>query len=73
MSDATAEVFQRLRTVESQINTHEAVCAERYAGILKSTAEMKSDVQAVTKLLVKIGLTLLGGMGAILVKLVFFP
>jgi len=34
---------------------------------------MKSDVLAVTKLLTQIGLTLLGGMGAILVKLVFFP
>jgi hypothetical protein len=33
---------------------------------------MKSDVQAVTKLLVQIGLTLLGGMLAILAKLVFF-
>lgn len=62
----------RMRLVEQKINTHEAVCAERYAGILNSTSDMKSDLQAVNKLLVKIGLTLLGGMLAILAKLVFF-
>jgi hypothetical protein len=67
-----AELDTRMRIVEQQINTHEAVCAERYAGILKTSNEMKSDVQSLNKLLVKIGLTLLGGMLAILAKLVFF-
>ena len=70
MADAALET--RMRVVEQQINTHEAVCAERYAGILNSTKDMKSDLQAVNKLLTKIGLTLLGGMLAILAKLVFF-
>lgn len=70
MADAALET--RMRVVEQQINTHEAVCAERYAGILNSTADMKSDVQALNKLLVKVGLALLAGMGGILVKLVFF-
>jgi len=73
MSEHLPEVFERLRTVEQQINTHEAVCAERYAGILASSNAMKNDVHALNKLLVKIGLTLLGGMAAILVKLTFFP
>lgn len=72
MSEHLPEVFNRLRTVEQQINTHEAVCAERYAGILKSANDMQADVHALNKLLVKIGLTLLGGMLAILAKLVFF-
>jgi len=72
MSEHLPEVFERLRTVEQQINTHEAVCAERYAGILASSNAMKNDVQALNKLLVKIGLALLGGMAAILVKLTFF-
>lgn len=72
MSEHLPEVFNRLRTVEQQINTHEAVCAERYAGILKSAGDMQADVHALNKLLVKIGLTLLGGMLAILAKLVFF-
>ena len=62
----------RLRGVEQQITTHEAVCAERYAGILRSTAEMQADVHGLNKLLIKIGLTLLAGMAGILGKLVFF-
>lgn len=73
MGEHLPEVFERLRTVEQQINTHEAVCAERYAGILASSNAMKNDVHALNKLLIKIGLTLLAGMGAILGKLVFFP
>jgi len=72
MSEHLPEVFNRLRTVEQQINTHEAVCAERYAGILKSASDMQEDVKSLNKLLTKIGLTLLGGMLAILAKLVFF-
>lgn len=72
MSEHLPEVFERLRTVEQQINTHEAVCAERYAGILKTSAEAKKDMELINKLLVKIGLTLLAGMAAILTKLVFF-
>lgn len=70
MADAALEV--RMRVVEQQINTHEAVCAERYAGILKSASDMQADVQALNKLLVKVGLALLAGMAGILVKLVFF-
>lgn len=72
MSEHLPEVFERLRTVEQQMNTHEAVCAERYAGILATSSAMKNDVHSLNKLLVKIGLTLLGGMAAILVKLTFF-
>lgn len=72
MSEHLPEVFERLRTVEQQINTHEAVCAERYAGILKTSAEVRHDMQTVNRLLVKIGLALLAGMAGILVKLVFF-
>lgn len=72
MGEHLPEVFERLRTVEQQINTHEAVCAERYAGILKTSAEAKKDMESINKLLVKIGLTLLAGMAAILTKLVFF-
>lgn len=70
MADAALE--SRMRVVEQQINTHEAVCAERYAGILKASGEMKHDIQSLNKLLIKVGLALLAGMGGILVKLVFF-
>lgn len=71
MSEHLPEVFERLRTVEQQINTHEAVCAERYDGILKTSAEVKKDMETVNRLLIQIGLALIAGMAAILAKLVF--
>lgn len=70
MSEA-ADYDDRLREVEQQINTHEAVCAERYKGILDSASSMKKDVSNLNRLLVKVALTLLGAMGLILAKLVF--
>jgi len=67
------ELFDRLRKVEMQIGTHEAVCAERYNGILKSGVETKEALDKMNGLAVKVGLLLIAGMSGILVKLVFFP
>jgi hypothetical protein len=61
----------RLRTVEQTISTHEAVCAERYQGIISTHADIRSDLKATKSLLTKIGLALMGGMALILSKLVF--
>lgn len=61
---ADAEVYDRLRKVEMSQSTHEAVCAERYAGI-------RHDINSITKILKQVGLALIAGMAAILAKLVF--
>jgi hypothetical protein len=55
---------ERLRKVEMAQSTHEAVCAERYAGI-------RHDINSITKILKQVGLALIAGMAAILAKLVF--
>lgn len=60
----------RLRAVEQTISTHEAVCAERYKGIIDTHADIRSDLKSTKALLIKIGLALLGGMAMILAKLV---
>jgi hypothetical protein len=70
---AEIELFDRLRKVEQQIGTHEAVCAERYKGLLDSSADMRSDISNVNKLLIKMGLMVLAGMATILMTIVFFP
>ena len=70
--DAGAEMFDRLRKVEMQIGTHEAVCAERYRGILEAGEDTKLAVATLQKLLVKVGFGLISVMGAVLIKLVFF-
>lgn len=54
----------RLRSVEQQMNTHEAVCAERYAGI-------RGDINSITRILKQVGFALTAGMAAILAKLLF--
>lgn len=61
----------RLRAVEMQLNTHEAVCAERYHGIISNTTKLAEDFGRMNGLLAKVGFTLIVGMAGILVKLVF--
>jgi bacterioferritin (cytochrome b1) len=70
---AEIEMFDRLRKVEMQIGTHETVCAERYSSILKAGEDTKDALATLQKLLVKVGLGLISVMGAVLIKLVFFP
>lgn len=62
----------RLRVVEMQITTHEAVCAERYAAILHTAETMRQNLSATNKLITKVGLAVLAGMAGVLTKLVFF-
>ena len=57
---------RRIRELEIKFATHEAVCAERYAGI-------REDLTSFQKIIAKVGYGLIAGMAAILVKLVFFP
>ena len=66
------ELFDRLRKVEMQIGTHEAVCAERYNGILKAGEDTKYAITGLQKLMIKVGLGLISIMGGVLIKLVFF-
>lgn len=72
MAAGDTEMYDRLRKVEMQIGTHEAVCAERYNGILQAGADTKAAIEKMNALAVKVGLLLLTGMAGILVKLVFF-
>jgi hypothetical protein len=65
------EIENRLRAVESHLTTHEAVCAERYSGIILNQTDIRSDLKATKTLLINIGLALLGGMALIMAKLVF--
>jgi hypothetical protein len=62
---------ERLRAVEQTLSTHEAVCAERYNGIIANQTDIRSDLKATKTLLINIGLALLVGMALIMAKLVF--
>jgi hypothetical protein len=65
------EVEERLRNVEAHISTHEAVCAERYRQINENFAVLNRIVQKATVGIFFGGFTLICGMAAIFVKLVF--
>lgn len=56
-----------------QIGTHEAVCAERYHGILRAGESTQQALTSIHKLLVKVGLGIISIMAGVLIKLVFFP
>lgn len=63
----------RLRDVEQKFFTHEAVCAERYDGIQRDLSSLSADVADFKNLIKTVGGVLITGMGAILIKIVFFP
>jgi len=64
-----SEVEERLRNVEAQISTHEAVCAERYRQINENFALLNRIVHKATAGIFFGGFTLLCGMAAIFIKL----
>jgi len=64
-----SEVEERLRNVEAQISTHEAVCAERYRQINENFAILNRIVQKATVGIFFGGFTLICGMAAIFIKL----
>ena len=66
-------VDERLRNVEAQISTHEAVCAERYRQINENFALLNRIVQKATVGIFFGGFTLICGMAAIFIKLLVHP
>lgn len=73
----------RLRKVESDFSSHEAVCAERYErlrhdhlalrdAITSNSKEFGKRVDDIQHLLIKIAFALMTGMAGILATLVFF-
>jgi hypothetical protein len=62
-----SEIFDRLRKVEQAQGMHEAVCAERYQGILDTHAEMKAGMTKTNDILLKLGLSILGTVMAIFI------
>ena len=64
-----SEVEERLRNVEAQISTHEAVCAERYRQINENFAILNRIVQKATVGIFFGGFTLICGMAAIFIQI----
>lgn len=58
------DMDERLRVVEQKLNTHEAVCAERYTGI-------NNSLESINRTMAKVGWGLLAGMALILTRMVF--
>jgi hypothetical protein len=69
MSDS--EVYDRLRGVEMQISTHEAVCAERYAGILNTASRTEKSIESMNRILFGLGAVLISTLAGIIVDITF--
>lgn len=69
---ADVTINDRLVKVEMAQGTHEAVCAERYNGILNTHAEIKREMHSINKMIRTIGYGLIIGMAAILVHQLFY-
>lgn len=61
----------RLREVEVKFATHEAVCAERYAGIQKDVGNLTDGFSDLKTLIVRIGIGIAFGMASILASILF--
>ncbi len=61
----------RLREVEMKLATHEAVCAERYAGIQKDFGSLTTGLSDLKTLIVRIGIGIAFGMASILASIAF--
>lgn len=64
-----AEIYDRLRAVESKQFAHESVCSERYAGIMQHTTELKEDFKSMNNRLIGVAILLISGLASILIKL----
>lgn len=53
------------------LNTHEAVCAERYNNIIETHNQIKKGMARSDALIIKIGLAIMGGMALILLSQLF--
>jgi hypothetical protein len=71
MSDPLVEFDLRLRDVEHKVNTHEAVCAERYQQIVDGSKHLRDEVTSTNQLIRVVGLMLVAGMASVLASLVF--
>jgi hypothetical protein len=71
MSEASSEIFDRLRSVEIKQSTHEAVCVERYGNLLSAADKMERSIEGTNRLLIGGGIALLCGMAGILAKIIF--
>jgi hypothetical protein len=67
------ELFQRLREVEMDFGKHEAVCAERYAGIQRDMTTVSEGVDDLKKLITRVAIGILFGMASILASIAFKP
>jgi hypothetical protein len=70
MAEDTA-LESRVRILETQVTTHEAVCAERYAHIASTSAGLQTNFTELRNLITKVALLLIAGMGGILATVVF--
>lgn len=56
--------------VESQLNTHEAVCAQRYAGIEVQFRSSNARLKRIETLMIAAAISVISGFGAIIMLLV---
>jgi len=71
MPDSLIELECRMRDVESKVNTHEAVCAERYQRIVDGAKSMHDELASTNQLIRVVALMLLAGMAGVLISQVF--
>ncbi len=67
--DSAALALQEARHALAKLDTHEAVCAERFNNIKANTLEVKSKVERLEKIMIGTSGALILGMAGVLIKI----
>ena len=62
------DIESRLRDVESRVETHEAICAERYRQIVDGASKLSEELKATNALIRTVGLLLMAGMAGVIIS-----
>ena len=68
MGERSGNIEERLRDVEGRVDTHEAICAERYKQIVDGSKALAEEVKSTNALIRIIGLMLVGGMAGVIIS-----
>ncbi len=68
MQEKATDIESRLRDVEGRIETHEAICAERYRQIIDGASRLADELKSTNALIRTVGLLLVAGMAGVIMS-----
>ena len=68
MQERVGDIEDRLREVESRVDKHEAICAERYKAIVEGADRLAGELRSTNGLIRTVGIMLVAGMAGVIIS-----